>query len=55
VRLKEGANIDLSAYEIPEFEEYEFIAYDELFQKVSYFKRNIYRRVIDYFIKEGLI
>jgi len=55
VRLKEGANIDLSAYEIPEFEEYEFIAYDELFQKVSYFKRNIYRKVIDYFIKEGLI
>ncbi len=55
VRLKEGAKIDLQAYEIPEFEEYSFVEYDELFEKVTYFKRRIYRRVIDYFIKEGLI
>lgn len=55
VRLKEGAKIDLDAYDIPEFSEYSFVEYDELFQKVTYFKRKIYRRVIDYFIKEGLI
>jgi putative (di)nucleoside polyphosphate hydrolase len=55
VRLKEGAEIDLDAYEIPEFEEYDFVAYDELFKKVTYFKRKIYRQVIDYFIEEGLI
>ncbi|MDQ7084300.1 MAG: RNA pyrophosphohydrolase [Sulfurovum sp.] len=55
VRLKEGAQIDLEAYEIPEFERYDFVEYDELFKKVTYFKRKIYRRVIDYFIKEGLI
>ena len=55
VRLKDGAEIDLQAYEIPEFEEYEFVEYEELFKKVTYFKRKVYRRVIDYFIKEGLI
>jgi len=55
VRLKEGAEIDLHAYDIPEFEAYSFVEYDELFKKVSYFKRKIYRRVIDYFIEEGLI
>jgi putative (di)nucleoside polyphosphate hydrolase len=55
VRLKEDDKIDLHAYEIPEFEEYEFVAYDELFKKVTYFKRKVYRKVIDYFIQEGLI
>ena len=55
VRLKEGAEINLDAYHIPEFEEYEFVVYEDLFKKVTYFKRKVYRRVIDYFIEEGLI
>ena len=55
VRLKEGASIDLEAYDIPEFIEHEFVEYEELFKKVTYFKRKVYRRVIDYFIDEGLI
>jgi putative (di)nucleoside polyphosphate hydrolase len=55
VRLKEGAKIDLHAFEIPEFEEYEFVPYEELFKKVTYFKRRVYRKVIDYFMAEGLI
>jgi len=55
VRLHENAEIDLKAYEIPEFKEYDFLTYDALFQKATYFKRRVYRRVIDYFIKEGLI
>jgi len=55
VRLKEESAIDLEAFEIPEFKEYEFVAYEELFRKVTYFKRKVYRKVIDYFIKEGLI
>jgi putative (di)nucleoside polyphosphate hydrolase len=55
VRLKKGAKIDLEAFEIPEFKEYEFVAYDELFKKVTYFKRKVYRKVIDYFIEEGLL
>lgn len=55
VRLKEGAQINLHAYDIPEFEEYQFVAYEELFKRVAYFKRRIYRQVIGYFIKEGFI
>jgi len=55
VRLKEGAEINLRAFEVPEFEEYEFVSYEELFKKITYFKRKPYRRVIDYFIKEGFI
>lgn len=55
VRLKEGAKIDLLAHDIPEFEEYDFVTHGELFKRVTYFKRKPYRRVIDYFIKEGFI
>jgi len=55
VRLKEDAKIDLDAYHIPEFKEYDFVCYKDLLKKVTYFKRPVYRRVIDYFIKEGLI
>ncbi len=55
VRLKEDAKIDLKAFEVPEFEEYEFVAYEELFKRVTYFKRKVYRKVIDYFMQEGLI
>jgi len=55
VRLKEGASINLEAYDIPEFIEHEFVEYEDLFKKVTYFKRKVYRRVIDYFIDEGLI
>lgn len=55
VRLKDGAEVNLDAYDIPEFDKYEFVEYDDLFKKVSYFKRRIYKKVIDYFKKEGLI
>lgn len=55
VRLKDDTQIDLMAFDAPEFEEYEFVAYEELFKKVTYFKRKAYRKVIDYFIKEGFI
>ncbi len=55
VRLREGAEIDLQQHDIPEFEEYEFVPYDALFKRVTYFKRSVYRKVIDYFMEEGLI
>jgi len=55
VRLKDESKIDLNAFEIPEFKEYTFVEYEELFTRVTYFKRKVYRRVINYFIKEGLI
>jgi putative (di)nucleoside polyphosphate hydrolase len=55
VRLKEDSKIDLNAFEIPEFKEYEFVAHEELFKRVTYFKRKVYKRVIEYFEKVGLI
>ncbi len=55
VRLQPDAQIDLKAYELPEFEEYRFVSGDELFKQVAFFKRKVYRKVIDYFIKEGLL
>jgi putative (di)nucleoside polyphosphate hydrolase len=55
VRLKDDSSIDLNAFEIPEFKEYEFVAYEELFQRVTYFKRKVYKKVIDYFKEQGLI
>jgi len=55
VRLKPDAVIDLNAFEIPEFEEYRFVEGDELFRHVAFFKRKVYRRVIEYFTKEGLL
>jgi len=55
VRLKENAAIDLEAFETPEFEEYRFVEMEELFRRISFFKRRVYRQVIDYFAKEGLL
>jgi len=55
VRLKEEAVIDLEAFEIPEFEEYKFVTMEELFRRITFFKRKVYRQVIDHFIKEGLL
>lgn len=55
VRLKESATINLNAYDVPEFEEYAFVDYEDVFKRVTYFKRRVYRKVIDYFKQEGLI
>ncbi len=55
VRLKEDTRINLNAHSVPEFEEYEFVTYQDLFKRITFFKRRIYRKVIDYFIKEGFI
>ena len=55
VRLKDDEAINLHSHEEPEFEEYKFVTYDELMSMASYLKRQVYKRVIDYFIEEGYI
>jgi putative (di)nucleoside polyphosphate hydrolase len=55
VRLKPEATIDLFAHETPEFEEYRLVTVDDLFRRVTYFKRPSYRRVIAYFKEKGLL
>jgi len=55
VKLKEGAVINLELDATPEFEDYMFVTEEELFKKALYMKRRAYKRVIEYFKKEGFI
>ena len=54
VRLKSNANINLNT-EIPEFEDYKFVSVDEVFEYVKSFKRPVYKKVLEYFRKEGYL
>ncbi|MDO7253672.1 RNA pyrophosphohydrolase [Helicobacter cappadocius] len=54
VRLKNDSNINIQT-DIPEFDRYEFVGYDELFEKITHFKKQVYKQVIDYFRKEGYL
>ena len=53
VKLLPEAILDLFAHEAPEFEEYKLVTSDELFRRVTFFKRPSYRRVIEYFRHKG--
>jgi len=55
VQLQDCAEINLEDYHEPEFEEYRYVEYKQLLKKATYFKRRVYRRVIEHFIKEGHI
>ncbi|WP_456322460.1 RNA pyrophosphohydrolase [Hydrogenimonas sp.] len=54
VRLKPGAKIDLETHE-PEFSRYTFVPFKDIFNYVTYFKRPIYKRVLEYFRKKGYL
>jgi putative (di)nucleoside polyphosphate hydrolase len=54
VRLKSIKNINLDTKE-PEFSEYKFVEYKEIYDYITYFKRNVYKQVLGYFKKEGYI
>ncbi|HHB95061.1 MAG TPA: hypothetical protein ENK88_07945 [Campylobacterales bacterium] len=55
VKLKKSAKIDLDSYHEPEFEDYRYVEYEQLLKKATYFKRRVYRRVIEHFVREGHI
>lgn len=55
VKLKEDATIDLDCYHEPEFEDYKYVKYEQLLKKAAYFKRKVYRKVIEHFVREGYI
>jgi len=55
VKLRSNAVINLNSEKIPEFEDYTFVTEAELFKKALYMKRRAYKRVIEYFKKEGFI
>lgn len=54
VKLKPDAKINL-ATEVPEFIAYRFVSFDEVLQNVVYFKRRIYKKVLEHFKKGGYI
>lgn len=54
VRLNPDAVINLDTKE-PEFSEYNFVKYNEIFKHISYFKRPVYKKVLEYFSKEGYL
>ena len=54
VRLKESAKIKLDTKH-PEFDDYKFVKRKEIFDIVTYFKRPVYQKVLNYFKKEGYI
>ncbi|KFL33675.1 MULTISPECIES: RNA pyrophosphohydrolase [unclassified Sulfurospirillum] len=54
VRLKKDAKINLATKE-PEFCDYKFVSLEEVFDFITYFKRPVYKQVLDYFKKEGYL
>lgn len=54
VRLKKENIINLQT-EHPEFSSFKFVSYDEIFNMVNHFKRNVYKEVLEYFKKEGYL
>ena len=54
VRLKQDAKINLATKE-PEFCDFKFVGLDKVFEYITYFKRPVYKQVLDYFKKEGYL
>ena len=54
VRLKSNAHINLNT-EIPEFQDYKFVPLNKVFDYVKSFKRPVYKKVIEYFKKNGYL
>ncbi|KHG34284.1 MAG: RNA pyrophosphohydrolase [Epsilonproteobacteria bacterium] len=54
VRLKKDAKLNLATKE-PEFNDYKFVALEEIFDFITYFKRPVYKQVLEYFKKEGYL
>jgi len=54
VRLKDEDKINIDT-EVPEFSKYKFVKMNEIFKCTTYFKRPIYKKVLNYFKKEGYL
>lgn len=54
VRLKDESKINLDTEE-PEFSEFKFVKFKEAFKYITYFKRPVYKKVLNYFRKEGYL
>lgn len=54
VRLKPGATINLKTRQ-PEFDSYRFVPYKRVFDYITYFKRPVYKQVLEYFKQQGYL
>lgn len=54
VRLKKDAKINIATKE-PEFCDFKFVSLEEVFDFITYFKRPVYKQVLEYFKKEGYL
>ena len=54
VKLKKGARININT-EIPEFSEYKFVPTKNIYDYITFFKRTVYKQVLQYFKTEGYI
>jgi putative (di)nucleoside polyphosphate hydrolase len=54
VRLKDEESLNLDTKH-PEFDRYKFVKVKDVFKYVTYFKRPIYKKVLNYFKKEGYL
>jgi len=54
VRLKGGAKIKLDTHQ-PEFIDYTFVDAKDVLDKITHFKKSVYRKVLHYFKKEGYL
>ncbi len=54
VRLQEQGEIDIDT-EKPEFDAYKFVGVNDLFNHITYFKRPVYKQVLDYFKRKGYL
>lgn len=54
VRLKNDNAINIQT-EHPEFDKYEFVTQKGLFERVTHFKKEVYKQVLGHFKKEGYL
>jgi len=54
VKLRGSATVNINT-EIPEFTEFKFVEASKIFDHVTYFKRPVYKEVLNYFKKEGYL
>lgn len=54
VRLKDDSAVNINTKH-PEFSQYRFVKYKNIFDYVTFFKRPIYKQVLEYFKKQGYL
>lgn len=54
VRLQEQSEINIDTEE-PEFDAYKFVQVEDLFNYITFFKRPVYKQVLEYFKRKGYL